>query len=138
MAYITKEEVLEIRKELKNQFPKFKFSCKKASGGLAVHVSLKAGPVDLYDGSLDTLGYNNETIKFNGYYQVNQYHLYHCGKHEPMFEKIINIIKTAPAKAPNGRAWFDKSDIQTDYFHTAFYFNVHVGEWNTPYKVIKG
>lgn len=30
---------------------------------------------------------------------------------------------------------WDESDIQTDYFHCAYYVNVNIGKWNKPYKV---
>lgn len=31
----------------------------------------------------------------------------------------------------------DKSDIQSDYFHCAYYVNISVGRWNKPYKFNK-
>jgi hypothetical protein len=31
--------------------------------------------------------------------------------------------------------WFDKSDAQVDYFHTAYYIDVNIGKWNKPYQV---
>lgn len=38
--------------------------------------------------------------------------------------------------AMKGDIWFDKSDAMTDYFHTAYYLDVNIGTWNTPYQVI--
>jgi hypothetical protein len=32
-----------------------------------------------------------------------------------------------------GDGWFNHSDIQTDYFHLAFYLSINVGQWNKPY-----
>lgn len=29
--------------------------------------------------------------------------------------------------------YYDRSDIQTDYFDTAYYFHIHVGTWQKPY-----
>jgi hypothetical protein len=55
------------------------------------------------------------------------------GKHQPLFEEIEKIIKTAPALAEGGREWFDKSDAMTDYFHTAFYIDLDVGSYDKPY-----
>ena len=37
--------------------------------------------------------------------------------------------------AMKGTKWFDKSDIMTDYFHTAYYIDINVGKWNKPYVV---
>ena len=39
-------------------------------------------------------------------------------------------------KAMKGAIWFDKSDIMTDYFHTAYYMNINIGRWDKPYKLI--
>jgi hypothetical protein len=50
-----------------------------------------------------------------------------------LFDRINKIIQTAPANAEGGRAWFDKSDSMTDYFHTAFYYDIQVGKWDRPY-----
>lgn len=131
MAYISTAEVAAIRKELKDTFGKrFKFSVRRRDGH-AVTVAIMAGDVDfsdLWSGKTeDDYGY--------GYVQVNQYHATEAnyGDHAKLFNKIIDIIKTAPAKAEGGEAWFDKSDSMTDYFHTAFYFDVHVGAWDRAY-----
>ena len=43
-------------------------------------------------------------------------------------------MKTAPALAEGGRAWYDNSDAMTDYFDTAYYTHVSVGKWNKPYE----
>jgi dipeptide/tripeptide permease len=32
--------------------------------------------------------------------------------------------------------WYDKSDAQVDYFNTAYYYDVNVGSWNKPYKLV--
>ena len=127
MAYIKTEEVAQIRKELKEAFPQLKFGVRKHHHS-SVDVTIKAGTVDFSD-----------ILDDNGYSQVNQYWLTEArvGKHVKLFEKIIDIIKTAPAKVPGGRAWFDESDSMTDYFHTAFYFSINVGAWNKPYVCSK-
>lgn len=33
---------------------------------------------------------------------------------------------------------FDKSDIQTDYFHVGHYVDVQLGRWNKPFVVTPG
>ena len=132
MAYIRTDEVKEIRNTLKEEFgPDLKFGVKKESGGIAVRVTLKKGNVDFSDITRDLSGGDN-----HGYALINQYHLGNYGDHRPLFEDIINVIKKAPGKAEGGREWFDKSDAMTDYFHTAFYFNLEVGNWNKPYELV--
>lgn len=124
MAYISAKEVKAIRDELKVQFPEYKFGCKKGSGGYSVDVTIKKGPANLAE--VCTHG--------EGYAQVNQYHLHHYGEHQTFLEKIMQIIKTAPAKAEGGSAWYDNSNSMIDYFDTAFYIHLNIGDWNQPYQ----
>lgn len=128
MAYIKTEEVSAIRNELKKRFGHtgLKFGVKKQHHS-SVHVTIKAGPIDFSDIYRDHYGSGDH------YAQINVYHLSNYGQHQPFFEEVLKIIKTAPALAEGGREWFDKSDAMTDYFHTAFYINLNVGEYDKPY-----
>jgi len=51
-------------------------------------------------------------------------------------EKIDKVIKKAPALAEGGREWYDRSDAMTDYFDTAFYYNISIGDYNKPYEKV--
>jgi hypothetical protein len=127
MAYINKDDVAQIRNELKAAFPKFKFGVRK-DNGLAVDVTIKSGPAN-FD-SLFTHG--------KGYSQINQYHLGNYGEHAEFLRKVLDIIKTAPSRGEGfnkGRGWFDESDAMTDYFHCAYYIHLNIGSWNKPYEV---
>ena len=134
MAYIKTEEVKEIRKALKEEFGKrFKFSVTKQDHS-KVTVAIMGSDID-FSGlwsakSPGDYGYGYVTI--NPYYIDEDRH----GMFAPLFRKIVEIIKTAPANAEGGEAWFDKSDSMTDYFHTAFYFDVEVGKWDKPYTQV--
>lgn len=46
-------------------------------------------------------------------------------------EALLFLIEVE--RALKGQEWFDKSDIQSDHFHTAYYINVNIGQWNKPY-----
>jgi hypothetical protein len=127
MAYISAEEVREIRKELKKEFPKYKFSVRKRQHSVSVNI-LKS--------DLDFRSeFRDPTEKYEG---VNQYFIDKHWSKKPakVLNKILEIIKTAPANAENGEAWFDESDIMTDYFHTAFYIDLQIGTWEKPYELI--
>jgi len=132
MAYIDTTEVAEIRKALKEEFgSQFKFSVRRRDAGLAVSVSIMAGDVDFSD-----LWENkNEGDYGYGYKSLNSYHLEGYATYQKIFSKIRDIIHTAPANAPGGRAYFDDSDSSTDYFHTAFYYDISVRKWDTPYVI---
>jgi hypothetical protein len=122
MSYISTEEVSEIRKSLKAKFGKnLKFSIRR-EGSSTVCVTLVSGNVDFSD-----------IVKENDYLQVNQFYPETYGQHVNLFREIIQIIKTSPANAVNGKAWFDNSDPQSDYFNTAFFIRLNVGIYNKPY-----
>lgn len=125
MAYISAEDVQAIRAELKTEFPKFKFGVRKASGGLAVDVTIKQG-----------------TCSFEGktHAQVNEYWIdsHWCDAEDAMvLKKISEIMHHAPGRA-GGKKFFDHSDAQSDYFHTAFYTHLSIGSWNKPYTCVEG
>ena len=123
MSYISTEDVKKIRVALKNEFgKKLKFAVRKSPSHHSVGVTIKSGTVDFSD------------IMRNNTYdqvQVNQYHLQNYGVHKSLFEKIVEIIKTAPSNK-----WYDNSDAMIDYFDVAFYFDLNVGDWNNPYKKV--
>lgn len=127
MAYISTKEVAEIRKELKKAFPNFRFGVRKEHYS-SVNVTIKKGPALPAD--VFTHG--------EGYAQLNQYYPDNYGSFSKMLKKIVEIIKTAPAKADGGRAYYDNSDAMIDYFDTAFYMHINVGSWNKPYEVVNG
>ena len=68
--------------------------------------------------------------------QINHFHLGMYGQHTPFFEKVLDVIKTAPMKGEGFHAdkgWYDNSDSQVDYFDTAYHISMNVGSWNKPY-----
>ena len=123
MSYISTEDVKKIRVALKNEFgKKLKFGVRKSPSHHSVSVTIKSGTVDF------------SAIMRNNTYeqvQVNHYHLQNYGVHKSLFEKIVEIIKTAPSNK-----WYDNSDAMIDYFDVAFYFDLNVGDWNNPYKKV--
>lgn len=131
MAYISATDVAAIRKELKDQFPKWKFSVRKASGGLAVDVTILKGTCSFEEG-------------FKGsdrrHCQVNQYWIDSHWQDEDDREaltKINEIMHNAPGRA-GGKVFFDESDAMTDYFHTAFYTHLSIGQWDKNYECVEG
>ena len=119
MAYITTETVAKIRSTLKAEFGKgYKFSVRRGSNGSSVTVSLMASP--LFDDGVTMV--------------VNQYYIAEHHKDHP--ERIEVLTKIDKIIGEVGDYW-DKSDIMTDYFHTSFYYNIEVGQWNKPHiKVV--
>ena len=130
MAYINAAEVKAIRNELKKELPQYKFGVRKGSGGHSVEVTFVKGPAfekfetyDRYQGEFKEVDLNE------GYHQVNHYWVKESAgeANAPVMEKVIEIIKTAPMKA-GGNAWYNNSDIMTDYFDVAYYFDINIGK----------
>jgi len=116
MAYIKTEEVKQIRDKLKKEFPDIKWSVVRDHYS-SIDVSIMKSKIDFSD------------IQKEGYFSINHYWLDRLPqKHQTFFKKVIDIIKNA-----SDRKWFDKSDSITDYFHTAFYFNIYIGKYQKPY-----
>ena len=63
MAYISAQDVQAIRTELKQRFPKWKFSVRKGSGSLSVDVNIMQG----------TESFDDHFSNGRRYAQVNQY-----------------------------------------------------------------
>jgi len=125
MAYISAQDVKAIREELKQAFPKWKFSVRKGSGSLSVDVNILQG-----------------TASFEGkdYAQVNQYWIdshWTDAEDKAALLKINEIMHNAPGRA-GGKVYFDESDAMTDYFHTAFYTHLSIGQWDKKYCVVEG
>jgi hypothetical protein len=130
MAYISAEDVRAIRVELKEKFPKWKFSVRKSSGSLAVDVTILQG----------TESFDDHFSNGRRYAQVNQYwirdHFKDAGECRAI-EMINEIMHNAPGRA-GGKVFFDHSDAQTDYFHTAFYTHLSIGQWDRDYVCVEG
>lgn len=117
-----KKSVQEIAKEVKQAM--------KLQG---VKVSARTDVKGTTSISIDILEGNEpvaiEGVKISGY-NVNQYHyktdgnLTEYGK--GIIEAILKIILVYH---------WDASDSQSDYFHNAFYYHIHVGSWDKPYQV---
>lgn len=126
MAYINAKDVQAIRNELKATFPKFKFGVRKSHHS-SVDVTIKAGPTDFSD------CFRGD----EGYAQINQYHTHMYGDHQAFFDKVHDIIKTAPIRGEGyhkNKGWYDNSNSMIDYFETAYYIHMQVGSWNQPYQ----
>ena len=131
-AYVSKGDTQRVRQLLKQEFPNLKFSVVKDGGRMSV--SIMAGDIDFSDINDDVPRtkrhwerWGNPKPVFDGRLDINQYHLDgYNPKYTPLFEKIVSIMK--------GEDWFDHSDSQTDYFHTAYYIDLNIGKWNKPYE----
>lgn len=118
MAYITAQEVKNVREQLKKAFPEFKFA---VSGGSSstLKVAIMKGPIDFSD-IQDTRWEKTD---------INQYWLGNYGKFAELFEKMYTVMKS--------QNWYDKSDAMIDYFDIAYYTYLSIGKSDKPYVQVK-
>ena len=130
MAYISATDVQAIRTELKQRFPKWKFAVRKGAGSLSVDVNIMQG----------TESFDDHFSNGRRYAQVNQYWIadhFKDSSERQAIEMINEIMHNAPGRA-GGKVYFDESDAQTDYFHTAFYTHLSIGKWDKDYTCVEG
>lgn len=131
MAYISANDVKAIRNELKEAFPKWKFGVRKGSGSLSVDVTIQRGTCSFEEGFANS---------FQGkkHCQVNQYWIDQNWSDEDAkqaLKKINEIMHNAPGRA-GGKKFYDNSDAMTDYFDTAFYTHLSIGQWDKDYELV--
>ena len=115
MAYISQKDKADLAPAIKAVLKKYNM---KGTIAIKHHMSLV---VNLQSGPID--------FDMDGYTSVNVYHIdrHYDGVAKDFLNELIVAMK--------GNKWFDKSDIQSAYFHTAYYNNINVGKWNKPYQL---
>ena len=116
MAYMNQEKKAKIATKIKPILAKYKLK-----GSLSVDnrstivLTVKSGPID----------FGGDRIQVNTYWLDDHY------KDRPVALKVLKELKEAMMAAD----YYDRSDAMTDYFDTAYYYDINVGKWNQPYVV---
>ena len=118
MSYMSQEKKKELAPRIKGVLKKY-----GVKGSIAVRhhstlvINLKSGVINFKTQS--------------EHYQVNPYHV------ESQWTGVAKefLLELLEAMKGEGTGWFDKSDIMTDYFHTAWYNDINIGQWNKPYQL---
>lgn len=136
MAYMNQEKKQKIATALKPILAKYGMK-----GSLRVHnhnsigLTLTAGPID-FVAAMDRqrIGaalYDEDFLRKEYCFDINPYwyHEHYTGTAKQFLGEVILAMKSAD--------WYDKSDVQSDYFHTAYYYSVAVGRYDKPYTLTK-
>ena len=126
MAYMNQEKKAVIAAKLKPILKKY-----KVKGTLSVRnhssivLNVKAGEVDF----ITDYGDAEDARKFG--IQVNPYwfHDHFTGKSKKFLAEAFDALKSA--------GYYNHSDAMTDYFDTAYYYDINIGRWNSPYELTK-
>jgi hypothetical protein len=125
MAYISTEEVKAVRNLVKKNFPTkdgWKFRVYQRDH-MSLKITVLKAPINLLEGE-------DESVLNRGYYTINRY--YQDNNKSPKDKVLAKLDEIA-----RSQDWFDKSDAMTDYFHTAYYYDVAVGDWENPFQFIE-
>lgn len=136
MAYMSQEKKTTLAPGIKAVLKKYNM---KGSISVRNHSSLvctiKSGPLDIIGNMFDIAvkqegsHYNRNPVKPK-YIDVNTYWI------DDNYSGKVREFLLALEKAMKGADWYDRSDIQTDYFDTAYYIDINVGRWDKPYQLI--
>lgn len=136
MAYISQDDKANINAALKPILKKYGI---KGSLSIRNHstivLTLKSGVIDFIANSNRVCSASHYQVSqgfkpnTSGYAQVNiyWYQEHYDGKAKAFIKEAIQALKSA--------GWYDESDIQTDYFNTAYYIDINIGKWDKPYIV---
>lgn len=115
MAYVNKEKKAKIAAALKTVMPKdWKYSL-AVNNHSTIVLTVRSAPIDL--------------VEMNGGHRsVNTYHYkkHFEGELLTTIDKIVDALNTDN---------FDKSDIQSDYFHVGHYVDFQFGTWDKAFTV---
>lgn len=141
MAYITKTEIQEKRKQI-NALCKLHGVSATVSGAnsSSVTVTIRKGTIDFLGNHVETVRHfehvkqnqiidNAEFYAKRGYIKCNPYYLdrQFSGDTLVFLEQVLSILKIG---------YYDNSDAMTDYFDTAWYMHICIGTYEKPYQLI--
>lgn len=103
----------------------------------SIILTIRSGPIDFIGNCNKVCGSSHYQTSHGfrpitqGYTDVNTYW------YQEHFDGIaLDCLKElVPAMFSAG--WYNRSDIQTDYFDVAYYVDIKIGRWDKPYQLIK-
>jgi hypothetical protein len=114
MAYISQADKKELAPAIKAVLKKYGM---KGTISIRNHSSLV---VTVKSGKLP---FPEDHIQVNTYWIDSNYK----GKQKAFLNELLSAMM--------GDKWYDKSDIMTDYFNTAYYLDINIGRWDRPYEL---
>lgn len=139
MAYVSKETITKARTALKALNKEYGVKATlSGKGDSTLYLTIAEGPIDFignYCENVTAKRRQHDTQQVIDWVtkeqniSVNQYYL------DSSFSGIA-LEYLEKAKAIMYVDHWDKSDIQSDYFHCAYYVSMQVGRWNKPYKLV--
>ena len=90
------------------------------------------------NGSTICLNVKSSKMDFIGNYLYKQDNINYCNVNPYWYkdhfaDAVILDFLTQAIDALRIADWYDRSDIQSDYFNTAYYYGIEIGQWDKPY-----
>ena len=142
MAYMNQERKAKIATALKPILAKYKMKGTLRTDKHGITLTVRSGPVDFIQDLKDTGSQGavlygarpferaKELLRENYQMNINPYH--YKTNYEGVSAQFIGEVNEAMQAAD----YYDRSDIMTDYFDTAYYYAIAVGNWQKPYEVV--
>lgn len=133
MAYMNQDKKKIIKaaldKVLKPRGVKYSLRVRNYS---SIHCTIKAAPIDFIGNFKAKTGDLFKTIsgKDPEYLPVN---LYWINDH---FSGEAAAVLSEAAEALKAAGYYDHSNAQIDYFETAYYMHLDIGQWDKPYILL--
>lgn len=130
MAYVSPEMKAKIA-------PAVKALCKRygVKGTLSVRnhmtltLTISSGSLDFFE-SVNRVGRKRNDDMFREQHDHMQVNTYWCHDH---FDGACKDFLVEAVAALRGPDFYDRSDIQTDYFDVSHYIAINIGKWDKPY-----
>ena len=136
MAYMNQEmkaQIAALIKPLLKQYGlKGSLSVRNYS---TINLNIKAGNID-FIGNANHVAANRsygERVeeRHKNYMQVNVYWI------EDNFTGVAKEFLLKAVDALKSAGYYNNSDAMIDYFDTAYYYHINVGQWDKPYELVK-
>ena len=136
MAYMNQERKAKITKMLKPILAKYKVQVSlSVRNHSTIVLTLKSGAIDFIGNSNRVCGNDFYQVQrgfkptTSGYDQVNPYWF------QDHYDGDAKAFLTEAFKALKSADWYDESNAMIDYFNIAYYVDINIGKWNSPYIV---
>ena len=139
MAYMNQEKKARIASKLKPVLAKYGLKGSlRVRNHSSIVLTLKSGKIDFIENYIETdaglarLSMSEHMVEsirkaqaliINPYWYQDHF----TGKAKQFLTEALVALKSAD--------WYDESDAMTDYFNTAYYVDINVGQYDKPYTV---
>ena len=138
MAYMNQERKAKIAAALKPVLKKYGIKgTLSVRNHSSINLNIKSGSIDFIGNSNRVCGSSHyQTSRgfrpnTEGYSDVNPYWF------QEHYDGVALKFLTEAFAALKSADYYDRSDAMTDYFDTAYYYNINIGKWSKPYEVTK-